>query len=82
MSKREKRHTDLNGLIDLDNRSIMRLGGSAVVSIPSAEELGITDNAHALQAAVSVRCQSKDKILIEARVDLSDLEDIQLDIDN
>ena len=37
----KNKHTDLDGLIDLDSRSLIKLGNSAVVSIPSAEDLGI-----------------------------------------
>ena len=37
MSK--NKHTDLDGLIDLDSRSLIKLGNSAVVSIPSADDL-------------------------------------------
>ena len=37
----KSKHTDLDGLIDLDSRSLIKLGNSAVVSIPSADDLGI-----------------------------------------
>ena len=53
MSK--NKHTDLDGLIDLDSRSLIKLGNSAVVSIPSADDLGIIGNIDELDAAVSVR---------------------------
>ena len=84
MSEARKRtHTDLEGLIDLDSRSLIKLGNSAVVSIPSADDLGIIGNIDDLDAAVSVRCVEPHQIVIEARVDLSnvDLEDIDLAVD-
>ena len=34
----KNKHTDLDGLIDLDSRSLIKLGNSAVVSIPSADD--------------------------------------------
>ena len=40
----KNKHTDLDGLIDLDSRSLIKLGNSAVVSIPSADDLGIIGN--------------------------------------
>ena len=51
----KSKHTDLDGLIDLDSRSLIKLGNSAVVSIPSADDLGIIGNIDELDAAVSVR---------------------------
>jgi len=79
----KNKHTDLDGLIDLDRRSLIKLGNSAVVSIPSAEDLGIIGNIDDLDASVSVRLVDSDEIVIEARVDLSnvDLGDIDLTLD-
>ena len=79
----KNKHTDLDGLIDLDSRSLIKLGNSAVVSIPSAEALGIIGNIDELDAAVSVRLVDSNEIVIEARVDLSnvDLGDIDLTLD-
>jgi len=81
MSK--NKHTDLDGLIDLDRRSLIKLGNSAVVSIPSAEDLGIIGNIDDLDASVSVRLVDSNEIVIAARVDLSnvDLGDIDLTLD-
>ena len=81
MSK--NKHTDLDGLIDLDSRSLIKLGNSAVVSIPSADELGIIGNIDELDAAVSVRLVGSNQIVIEARVDLGDIDlgDIDLTLD-
>ena len=81
MSK--SKHTDLDGLIDLDSRSLIKLGNSAVVSIPRADELGIIGNIEELDAAVSVRLVDSNQIIIEARVDLSNVElgDIDLTLD-
>ena len=83
MSKRQSTHTDLDGLIDLDSRSLIKLGNSAVVSIPSADDLGIIGNIDDLDAAVSVRVVESNQIVVEARVDLSnvDLKDIDLTVD-
>ena len=80
MSQGENRHTDLNGLLSLDSRSIMAMNESSVISIPDANQLGITQNADALQAQVSVRQVSDYEILIEARVDLSCLDDFDLNL--
>jgi len=79
----ENKHTDLDGLIDLDRRSLIKLGNSAVVSIPRADELGIIGNIEELDAAVSVRLVDSNQIIIEARVDLSNVElgDIDLTLD-
>ena len=79
----KNKHTDLDGLIDLDSRSLIKLGNSAVVSIPSAEALGIIGNIDELDAAVSVRLVDSNQIVIEARVDLSNVElgDIDLTLD-
>jgi hypothetical protein len=79
----KNKHTDLDGLIDLDRRSLIKLGNSAVVSIPSAEDLGIIGNIDDLDASVSVRLVDSNEIVIEARVDLSnvDLGDIDLTLD-
>ena len=81
MSK--NKHTDLDGLIDLDSRSLIKLGNSAVVSIPSADDLGIIGNIDELDAAVSVRLVDSNQIIIEARVDLGDIDlgDIDLTLD-
>ena len=81
MSK--SKHTDLDGLIDLDSRSLIKLGNSAVVSIPRADDLGIIGNIEDLDAAVSVRLVDSNQIIIEARVDLSNVElgDIDLTLD-
>ena len=79
----KNKHTDLDGLIDLDSRSLIKLGNSAVVSIPSAEALGIIGNIDELDASVSVRLVDSNEIVIEARVDLSNVElgDIDLTLD-
>ena len=79
----KNKHTDLDGLIDLDRRSLIKLGNSAVVSIPRADDLGIIGNIEDLDAAVSVRLVDSNQIIIEARVDLSnvDLGDIDLTLD-
>jgi len=79
----KNKHTDLDGLIDLDRRSLIKLGNSAVVSIPRADELGIIGNIEELDAAVSVRLVDSNQIIIEARVDLSNVElgDIDLTLD-
>jgi len=79
----KNKHTDLDGLIDLDSRSLIKLGNSAVVSIPSADDLGIIGNIDELDAAVSVRLVDSNQIIIEARVDLSNVElgDIDLTLD-
>ena len=79
----KSKHTDLDGLIDLDRRSLIKLGNSAVVSIPSAEDLGIIGNIDDLDASVSVRLVDSNEIVIAARVDLSnvDLGDIDLTLD-
>ena len=79
----ENKHTDLDGLIDLDRRSLIKLGNSAVVSIPRADDLGIIGNIEDLDAAVSVRLVDSNQIIIEARVDLSNVElgDIDLTLD-
>jgi hypothetical protein len=79
----KNKHTDLDGLIDLDRRSLIKLGNSAVVSIPSAEDLGIIGNIDELDASVSVRLVDSNEIVIAARVDLSnvDLGDIDLTLD-
>jgi len=79
----KNKHTDLDGLIDLDRRSLIKLGNSAVVSIPSAEDLGIIGNIDDLDASVSVRLVDSNEIVIAARVDLSnvDLGDIDLTLD-
>jgi hypothetical protein len=54
-----------------------------VVSIPSAEDLGIIGNIDELDASVSVRLVDSNEIVIAARVDLSnvDLGDIDLTLD-
>jgi len=54
-----------------------------VVSIPSADDLGIIGNIDELDAAVSVRLVDSNQIVIEARVDLSNVElgDIDLTLD-
>jgi hypothetical protein len=54
-----------------------------VVSIPSADDLGIIGNIDELDAAVSVRVVESNQIVIEARVDLSNVElgDIDLTLD-
>ena len=36
----KSKHTDLDGLIDLDSRSLIKLGNSAVVSIHSCGAVG------------------------------------------
>ena len=79
----KNKHTDLDGLIDLDRRSLIKLGNSAVVSIPSDDDLGIIGNIDELDAAVSVRLVGSNQIVIEARVDLSNVElgDIDLTLD-
>ena len=79
----ENKHTDLDGLIDLDSRSLIKLGNSAVVSIPSADDLGIIGNIDELDAAVSVRLVDSTQIIIEARVDLGDIDlgDVDLTLD-
>jgi len=79
----ENKHTDLDGLIDLDRRSLIKLGNSAVVSIPSADDLGIIGNIEDLDAAVSVRLVDSNQIIIEARVDLGDIDlgDVDLTLD-
>jgi len=79
----KNKHTDLDGLIDLDRRSLIKLGNSAVVSIPRADDLGIIGNIDELDAAVSVRLVDSNQIIIEARVDLSnvDLGDVDLTLD-
>ena len=79
----KSKHTDLDGLIDLDSRSLIKLGNSAVVSIPSADDLGIIGNIDELDAAVSVRLVDSNQIIIEARVDLGDIDlgDIDLTLD-
>jgi antitoxin component of MazEF toxin-antitoxin module len=79
----KNKHTDLDGLIDLDRRSLIKLGNSAVVSIPRADDLGIIGNIEDLDAAVSVRLVDSNQIIIEARVDLSNVElgDIDLTLD-
>ena len=79
----ENKHTDLDGLIDLDRRSLIKLGNSAVVSIPSADDIGIIGNIDELDAAVSVRLVDSNQIIIEARVDLGDIDlgDVDLTLD-
>ena len=79
----KNKHTDLDGLIDLDSRSLIKLGNSAVVSIPSADDLGIIGNIEDLDAAVSVRLVDSNQIIIEARVDLGDIDlgDVDLTLD-
>ena len=79
----KNKHTDLDGLIDLDSRSLIKLGNSAVVSIPSADDLGIIGNIDELDAAVSVRLVDSNQIIIEARVDLGDIDlgDVDLTLD-
>jgi hypothetical protein len=79
----KSKHTDLDGLIDLDSRSLIKLGNSAVVSIPSADDLGIIGNIDELDAAVSVRLVDSNQIIIEARVDLGDIDlgDVDLTLD-
>ena len=79
----KNKHTDLDGLIDLDSRSLIKLGNSAVVSITSADDLGIIGNIEDLDAAVSVRLVDSNQIIIEARVDLGDIDlgDVDLTLD-
>ena len=79
----KNKHTDLDGLIDLDRRSLIKLGNSAVVSIPRADDLGIIGNIEDLDAAVSVRLVDSNQIIIEARVDLGDIDlgDVDLTLD-
>ena len=79
----KNKHTDLDGLIDLDSRSLIKLGNSAVVSIPSADDIGIIGNIDELDAAVSVRLVDSNQIIIEARVDLGDIDlgDVDLTLD-
>jgi len=80
MSKQQTKRTDLSGLIALDSRSIMQMHGSSVISIPSANDLGITENANALEATVSVRRTNDEEIIVQARLDISHLEDFNIDI--
>ena len=65
----------------MTRRDLLRRG--TVVSIPSADDLGIIGNIDELDAAVSVRLVGSNQIVIEARVDLSNIElgDIDLTVD-
>ena len=65
----------------MTRRDLLRRG--TAVSIPSADDLGIIGNIDELDAAVSVRVVESNQIVIEARVDLSNVElgDVDLTLD-
>jgi len=69
MSNTKDHMADLDGLIGLDRRSLIKLGNSAVVSIPEAQQLGLVGNIDELDAAVTVR-KVDDEIVVEARISL------------
>ena len=63
----------------MTRRDLLRRGTAASI----AEDLGIIGNIDELDAAVSVRLVDSNQIVIEARVDLSNVElgDIDLTLD-
>ena len=70
MSKTNEPLDELDGLIGLDRRSLIKLGNSAVVSIPEAQQLGLVGNIDDLDAAVTVRQVDENEIVVEARIKL------------
>ena len=70
MSKTNEPLDELDGLVGLDRRSLIKLGNSAVVSIPEAQQLGLVGNIDDLDAAVTVRQVDENEIVVEARIKL------------
>ena len=60
---------EIESLIALDRRSVTTTGGSALVSIPAARDLGLVD-CDDLDAAVAVR-EDDEEIVVEARIKIS-----------
>ena len=70
----DNRHIDptqLDDLIDVDDRSLISLGDSVVVSIPSAVDLGLDDLTNETDACVSVRLIDGE-IIATVRIPLND----------
>lgn len=63
--------TQLDDLVDVDDRSLIQLGDSVVVSIPSAIDLGLDDLTNDIDACVSVRIQDGE-VVATVRIPLND----------
>ena len=72
MSSKQIDPTALDDLIDLDTRSLIKLGDSVVVSIPSAADLGLVGNIDEIDACVSVRRVDDGEFVVTTRFSIDD----------